>query len=162
MAESFTTLISHSLRTLLKETMFRAASEEAYVINRNEPGFIDTLKSLTAKVVSTPPRPGRKPIVSHANHVLYGLGLVSRALDGDMKAFADADWDVAWKLERVNDAEWAELLGRLEATAQHVLDAASQKVTSLSGVMLTGTLGIAAHTAYHLAAVRQILLDVKK
>lgn len=57
-ADSSSTLVPHSLRTLLRETMFRAAADEAYVINRGEPGLLDTLKSLSAEVASTPPGPG--------------------------------------------------------------------------------------------------------
>ncbi len=87
MADDLTTLIPKALRTLLTETLLRADRKGAYVINRGEPGFVDTLKSLSAGVASSPPGPGRKPIVSHANHVLFGLTLVARALDGDLHAF---------------------------------------------------------------------------
>jgi hypothetical protein len=160
MAEPLSTLISQSLRTLLRETIIRADVPEGYVLNPGDPGLVDTLKSVSAKVASTPPGPGRKPIASHANHVLYGFGLVCRAIDGDRKAFEGADWDEAWKLERVNDAEWAELLGRLEAKAQHIVDA-GPKIETWVPQMLSGMFGTAAHTAYHLGAIRQMLLDVQ-
>ena len=155
----FPTLISHSLRTLLSETMFRADPQGGYILNRGEPGLVDTLKSLSAKTVSTPPRPGRKPIVSHANHVLFGLGLMNRAVHGDEQAFKGADWDAAWRLVTVDDAQWSGFLQRLETTAQEVLDAAPGN-QHWNEVMLTGVFASAAHTAYHLGAIRQILLDV--
>ena len=159
-ADSSATLGPNSLRTLLRETMFRAAADEAYVINRGEPGLIDTLRSLSAEVASTPPGPGRKPIVSHANHVLFGLELAGRAIDGDMKAFEGADWDDAWKLEQVDDAEWADLLRRLEAQAEHLLQE-GPTYEHWNAMVLTGMFGIAAHTAYHLGAVRQMLRDLQ-
>jgi hypothetical protein len=152
-------LISASLRTLLAETMFRADPRGGYILNRGELGMVDTLKSLSAEKVSTPPKPGRKPIVSHANHVLFGWELMSRAVHGDERAFENADWDAAWKLESVNDAEWAKLLSRLERTAQDVLDL-GPKVQDWNEVMLTGVFASAAHTAYHLGAIRQMLRDV--
>ena len=160
MNNELTTLISNSLRTLLRETMIRADVPEGFILNPGDPGFVDTLKSVSAKVASTPPGPGRKTIASHANHVLFGFGLVCRAIDGDMKAFEGADWDAAWKLEKVNDAEWAELLGRLDAKAQHIVDA-GPKIETWIPQMLTGMFGIAAHTAYHLGAIRQMLRDVE-
>lgn len=159
MVDDVATLVPKSMQTLLKETLFHAADQEAYIINRGEPGFVDTMKSLTAKIASTPPGPGRKPIVSHANHVLYGLDLVARAIGGDMHAFDSANWDAAWKLEQVDEAAWKSLLGRLEATAQHVVDF-GPKMQQWNEIMFTGMLGVAAHAAYHLGAVRQILRDV--
>ena len=159
MAEALATLVSKSLRTLLYETMFRA-EESSYLLNPGDPGFVETLKGLSAEQVSRPPRPGGKPIVSHANHVLYGWELIVRALDGDPSGFATADWSVAWKVVRVDDAEWRELVGRLEKAAKRILEF-GPNFQSWDEVMFTGMYGSAAHTAYHLGAIRQMLLDVK-
>ena len=159
MADNLANLVSKSLRTLLHETMFRA-EDSAYLLNPGDLGFVDTLKGLSAEQVSTQPRPGGKPIVSHANHVLYGWELVAKALDGDPSGFATADWSIAWKLERVDDAEWRALLERLEKAARRILDF-GPNFQSWDEVMFTGMYGSAAHTAYHLGAIRQMLLDVK-
>jgi hypothetical protein len=86
--------------------------------------MVETLKALSAKTVSKEPGAGRKPIVAHANHVLFGLELINRSVQGDEKAFEGADWNAAWKLTSVNDREWADLLARLEKTSQEVLDVA--------------------------------------
>lgn len=160
MADDLNPLVPKALRTLLTETLLRADRQGAYVINRGEPGFVDTMKSLSAGVVSSHPGDGRKPIVSHANHVLFGLTLVARALDGDLHAFDDVDWDEAWKLEQVDDDAWAALVGKLESTARHIIDKAPT-TPAADEIMFTGLLGVPAHTAYHLGAVRQILREVK-
>ena len=154
-------LISKSLQILLSETMVRADADYAFIINPLDPGMIETLKPLTAAVVSTSPGPGRKPIVSHANHVLYGWDLLVRTLQGDMTAFPNADWSLAWQLEAVDDAEWKELLDRMESTAGTLLELAP-RYESWNELMLTGTFASIAHNAYHLGAIRQILLDVEK
>ena len=160
MSETLSALVSQSLRMLLTETMLRAPREYAFIINHGEPGFVDTLKSLSASTVSNPPGPGRKPIVSHANHVLFGWELVNRALHGDEHAFENVDWDAAWKLTHVNDSEWRELLARLEQTAEQVLEAAPQR-TEWDEIMLAGCFATAGHSAYHLGAIRQMLRDVE-
>jgi len=159
MAEELAALVPIALRTLLAETMFRAEKTGGYLLNAGEPGMVDTLKSLSAEKASKPPGPGRKPIVSHANHVLFGWDLLNRAIQGDDQAFVGADWDAAWKLERVNDAEWAELLGKLERTAEEIVKLAPQN-TRWNELMLTGIFASAAHTAYHLGAIRQMLREV--
>jgi hypothetical protein len=158
MSGDLTMLVSKSLRTLLFETMFRA-EQSAYLLNPGDPGFIETLKGLSAETVSRPPRRGGKPIVAHANHVLFGWELIVRALDGDPSAFATADWSVAWQLERVDDREWRALLERMEKAAKRILEFGND-FPSWDEVMFTGMYGSAAHTAYHLGAIRQMIRDV--
>lgn len=160
MADALATLVSKSLRTLLHETMFRA-DDSSYLLNPGDPGFVETLQGLSAEQVSRPPRPGGKPIVSHANHVLYGWELIVRALDGDPSGFATADWSVAWKLERVDDAEWRALVDRLERAAKRVLEF-GPGFQAWDEVMFTGMYGSAAHTAYHLGAIRQMVKDLQE
>ncbi|HVJ79955.1 MAG TPA: hypothetical protein VNC50_02700 [Planctomycetia bacterium] len=160
MPADLASLVSAALKTLLSETMFRADARAGYILNRGEPGFIETLKTLSAKTASTPPREGGKPICSHANHVLYGLELMDRALHGDAKAFENTDWDAAWRLVSVTEAEWSDLIARLDRTGRSVLEAAP-KVPSWNEITLTGCFASAAHTAYHLGAIRQIMKDIE-
>lgn len=148
-----------SLVTLLRETLLHAAADEAYVINPKEPGFIDTLRTLSAATASRAPGAGRKPICAHANHVLYGIELATRALSGEQGVYQSADWNEAWKLEEVNDEEWRGLLDRLQRQAELLMELVSRP-REWERIALTGTFGIPAHTAYHLGAVRQMLLDL--
>jgi hypothetical protein len=158
MSTDLTVLISTSLRTLLKESLFRAEPHGGYLLNGGEPGLVETLRALSAQTASRAPGPNRKPIVAHANHMLFALELMNRAVHGDEQAFAGADWKVAWQLVSVDEAQWSELLGRLEKTAREVLEAAP-KIQDWNEIMFTGVFSIAAHTAYHLGAIRQLLRD---
>jgi hypothetical protein len=161
MPDEIATLTLKALRTLLDETMFGAKPNWSFVINAGEPGLIATLKGLTAAQASRLPGAGRKPIVSHANHVLYGYELINRAVAGDAKAFAEADWTVAWKLEQVTESEWSTLLERLETQGRKVMAIAENLPREMDEIMLTGLFGSAAHNAYHLGAIRQILRDLE-
>jgi hypothetical protein len=161
MSTDFSVLVPQGLQTLFAETMFHADAKGGFILNPGEPGLIDTLKALSAETASTPPGPGRKPIVSHANHVLFGWNELSKALHGDETAFINADWNAAWKLERVNDAEWQALLVQLEQVATDLLELAPKNQV-WNEMMFTGLFASAAHTAYHLGAIRQMLRDVKR
>ena len=160
MSPDYSAFIRASLHSLLSETTFHADAEAAYILNPREPGLVETLSPLSAETVSALPGPGRKPIVAHANHVLYGWELVVRALQGDDQAFAGADWNAAWQLERVSEREWSELLARLEQVAGKLLALAPQHA-STDEVMFTGLYACAAHTAYHLGAIRQMLRELQ-
>ena len=82
MSAELQSLISKSLHTLLQETMFRANKDGGFLLNGGEPGFVDTMKSLSAEQASKPPGPGRKPIVvaptaTIANVLLAGIMIFS-------------------------------------------------------------------------------------
>jgi hypothetical protein len=148
-----------ALVTLLRETLLRAAADEAYVLNPKEPGFVDTCRSLSAATASRAPGEGRKPICAHANHVLYGIELATRTLSGEQGVYESADWNEAWKLETVSDEDWHALVERLERQAKLLMELVPQQ-RDWQRIALTGTFGIPAHTAYHLGAARQMLLDL--
>jgi uncharacterized damage-inducible protein DinB len=146
------------LTTLLRETLFRPDSKFAFLLNPGDPGMIDTLRSLSAERASTPPGLGRKPVVSHANHVLYGIELANRALGGEQGVYKDADWKIAWQLESVSDTEWKKLVDRLEQQSELFIKQVNES-REWDEITLTGSFSIAAHTAYHLGAIRQMLLN---
>jgi hypothetical protein len=149
------------LTTLLRETLFRPDSKFAFLLNPGDLGMVDTLRSLSAERASTAPGPGRKPVVSHANHVLYGIELANRALSGEQGVYEGADWKVAWKLETVSESEWQDIVSRLEQQSKLFIEQVNEP-REWDELTLTGSFSIAAHTAYHLGAIRQMLLDVTR
>ena len=154
-------LALRSLTTLLNETLFCAGEHSGYLLNPKDPGLVDTLRGISAKVASTPPKPGRTPIVSHSNHMLYGIELANRALSGETGVYESADWDVAWRLETIDDQPWEELIDRTERESQLLIDLVNQR-RDWDETTFTGVSAIAPHTAYHLGAIRQMLLDIGK
>ena len=80
MPESLETLVPRSLQMLASETLFRAPEQSGFLLNPGDPGLVETVRALSAEQASKRPGPGRKPIVAHVNHVLYGLSLLNRAL----------------------------------------------------------------------------------
>ena len=159
MPESLETLVPRSLQTLASETLFRAPEQSGFLLNPGDPGLVESVRALSADQVSKRPGPGRKPIVAHVNHVLYGLSLLNRALAGDPSGYATADWSLAWKLETVNDDEWQQLVADLDREATAFQQSAGAP-REWSEIMLTGAFAVAAHTAYHLGAIRQMVLDI--
>jgi hypothetical protein len=161
MANNDDPLEIRALSTLLRETLQRADRQYAFLLNPGDPGMVETLKSLSAETASKSLGQGRKPIVSHANHVLYGIELANRALGGEQGVYELADWSVAWKLETVSDDQWHDLVDRLEQQSKLLIEQISEP-REWNEITLTGSFSIAAHTAYHLGAIRQMLLDIRR
>jgi hypothetical protein len=82
--------------------------------------------------------------------------LLNRWAAGEANPWADADWEASWKRGTVNAEQWRTLRDNLrrEAAAWRKAVAARDE---WDDVAAAGAIASAAHTAYHLGAIRQIL-----
>src|SRR5688500_5937444 len=113
--------ISPSLATLFSELVDGAKSGGgAFVLNSGDVGLIQSLDKLTADDASRSVH-GGATIAAHAQHVRYGLSLMNRWASEGGDPFADAKWDEAWKMSRVNDDEWIEIRAGLRDEAHRWL-----------------------------------------
>jgi hypothetical protein len=134
---------------------------EAYLLNPGDPGFLKQLESIDAKAASSRPMPGKTTIAAHVDHVWYGLTLMNRWAAGEENPFASADWEASWKRTQVSEQEWRALRDRLRHEVKAWQDVVATR-TEWNDVTAPGALSSAAHTAYHLGAVRQILAGLAK
>ena len=150
-----------ALVKLLVEIFDGPPGQEAYMLNPGDPGLLRQLDSIDASAASTRPMPGQTTIASHVDHVLYGLSLLNRWAAGEANPWADADWNASWQRTAVTDEQWQALrdsLRRAAATWRGVVAARA----AWDDVTAAGALSSAAHTAYHLGALRQILAAMQK
>ncbi|PQO30176.1 DinB family protein [Blastopirellula marina] len=150
-------MIAHSLKTLLSEALDGGKPEESWFINRTDPGLIHLLRSLSALEASTPPAPGRMPIVAHAEHLRYHLSLIEATLRGEADAFATANWATAWELREIRDTDWNAMIAEIDVLGKVWLEAC-ECPHAWDQMMLTGAFASIAHLAYHMGAIRQIAL----
>jgi hypothetical protein len=99
--------------------------------------------------------PGKTTIASHADHVHYGLALLNRWAAGETNPWADADWSASWTRSIVTDDEWRTLRDNLRQVAR-TWQSVIRTRTDWDDMTAAGALSSAAHTAYHLGAIRQI------
>ena len=152
-------VFQRSLDRLLIE-IFDGPPGEGYLLNPGDPGLLRQLETIDARVASARPMPGRTTIAAHVDHVHYGLTLLNRWAAGEANPWADADWDASWQRGVVNDEQWRKLRDDLRREA-HSWRAAAGSRTEWDDLTATGALASAAHTAYHLGAIRQILASMQ-
>jgi hypothetical protein len=99
-------------------------------------------------------------IAAHAQHLRYGLSLMTRWATEGGDPFADATWDEAWKTIDVDAPKWKEIQTGLRNEASRWLMALGAP-RDVSDVELTGMIASIAHLAYHLGAIRQIAKDTR-
>ena len=145
-----------ALQMLLTELVDGPPGETAYILNPGDAGLIRQLESIDAATASARPMPGQTTVAAHADHVLYGTTLLNRWARGEENPWASADWDASWKRTTVNEEQWRDLVKRLRDAFATWKDAVAQR-TEWDDISAPGALSSAAHTAYHLGAIRQIL-----
>ena len=151
-------LFQQALSKLLIEIFNGPPGDEAYLLNPGDPGLLRQLDSISAAAASTRPAgmPGKTTIAAHADHVHYGLSLLNRWAGGEPNPWADADWNSSWQRTRVTEDQWQSLRDKLRSAADTWRSAVSAR-TKWDDISAAGALSSAAHTAYHLGAIRQIL-----
>lgn len=147
--------ISEALSALFGELTAGAnAPGGAYILNSGDVGLLRSLDKLSAADASRSSLGGAS-IAAHARHIAYGLGLNNRWAREGGNPFADAKWDEAWKTSVVDETEWKSIRASLAAEVQGWSDVLSRP-REVSDIELRGMIGVIAHTAYHLGAIRQI------
>ena len=153
-------VFQRTLSNMLTEIFDGPPGQEAYLLNRGDPGLLRELETIEASAASKPPTPAQTTIAAHVDHVLFGLSILNRWAAGEKDAWAGADWNASWQRTTVTDDQWRTLRDGLRQEAGKW-----QKVvvtrTNWDDFGAAAALSTAAHTAYHLAAIRQILLGLK-
>ena len=144
-----------SLSLLFAELINGPSSDDAYMLNRGDPGLLRSLDALSAEAASKPSAPGAASIAAHVDHVCYGLDLMNRWSDGEADPWSGADWAASWRRITVTDSEWAALRERLRQSTGR-WQRSLQTPRRMSALELNGVIASIAHLAYHLGAIRQI------
>jgi hypothetical protein len=149
-------VFQQSLFNLLVELFDGPPGPEAFVLNPDDPGLLRQLAGVDAQTASTRPMPGLTTIAAHVDHVHYGFTLLNRWAAGEPNPWATADWNASWRRDRVTDDEWRTLRDKLAQAAADWKQTVNTR-DNWDAMSASGTIASAAHTAYHLGAIRQIL-----
>jgi hypothetical protein len=126
----------------------------AFVLNSGDAGLLASLDKLDASAASRSVNDGAT-IAAHAQHLRYGFGLMNHWAGEGGNPFADATWDEAWKISRVDASQWSEIRAGLRDECAQWREALGVP-REVNGLELSGMVGSIAHLAYHLGAIRQI------
>ena len=146
-------VFQRALSNMLTEIFDGPPGQEAYLHNPGDPGLLRQLDTIGASAASKRPMPGKTTIAAHIDHVRFGLSILNRWAAGEANPWAGADWNASWQRTTVTEDQWRALRDRLRHEAEKW-----RKVVDMSAAAALST---AAHTAYHVGAIRQILAALK-
>jgi hypothetical protein len=144
-----------SVAYLLRETFEGSPEGQPSAYLDRGIGFFTTLADLSADEVST--KFGGTTIAAQTEHAKFYLDRLCEFLSGRNER---VNWEDSWLIETVNGEEWH----ALQASMRKAYEGALKCLASVDSWDTTKTgmaIGLIAHSAYHLGAIRQIAKSVK-
>jgi len=154
-------VFQRALSNMLTEIFDGPPGQEAYLLNPGDSGLLRQLDSIDAAAASKRPMPGKTTIAAHVDHLHFGLSILNRWAAGDANAWAGADWNASWQRGTVTEDQWRTLRAGLRSEAEKWRKVVTTR-TTWDDLAAAAALSTAAHTAYHLGAIRQILAALNK
>ncbi|MCI0617179.1 hypothetical protein L0244_29735 [bacterium] len=146
---SLDVVIGQVINVLDETFIYRKKPWTYFTDSKPDAGFIGLLQGLNAADVSRPI--AGTSIVSHVHHVIFSLLESTAWIRGD---HSHKDWKESWRVSSVTDSEWAEMLDHLRASFL-ALRIAIRENGAKDILTIGGTIGVVAHMAFHLGAIRQ-------
>ena len=139
-----------SLAYLLRETFEGSPEGQGSAYLDRGIGVLKTLETLSAEAVSR--SVNGTTIAAQTEHAKFYLDRLCEFIGGRTER---VNWEDSWLIEDVNPAEWDALRAGVRKSYENALRCfAEQQDWSEDNVGMA--MGMLAHTAYHLGAIRQI------
>ena len=141
---------------LLRETFEGSPEGQPSAYLDRGVGFFNTLDKLSAAQVSQ--EFGETTIVAQTEHAKFYMDRLCEFLSGRTER---VNWEDSWLIEAVTDEEWNALRSSVKTAYEGALKCLAG-IESWDAAKAGMAIGLIAHTAYHLGAVRQIAKSVNQ
>lgn len=101
---------------------------------------------------------GGNSIAAHAHHLVFSARVFGMFIAGDRRRH---DWQESWRVSAVDDAEWNALRGEVLTSYDELRNIVREHARTDAAAM-GGAVGVAAHLAYHIGAMRQKIAVLKE
>jgi hypothetical protein len=139
-----------SLLYLLRETFEGSPEGQPSAYLDRGAGVFSTLEMLSAEAASRDIK--STTIAAQTEHAKFYLDRLCEFLNGRTE---NVNWDDSWLIETVNETEWRALRDSVQKSYDGVLHCLAQ-IEDWNEMRVGMAMGMLAHTAYHLGAIRQI------
>src|SRR5687767_661817 len=148
-------LFAESVAYLLRETFAGSPEGQPSAYLDRGVGIFATLNGLSAEAASKDFH--GTTAAAQIEHAKFYLDRLCEFINGREER---VNWEDSWLIETVNDAEWDALRTTVEGSYEDALRCIAG-VDSWTEVNIGMAMGMIAHTAYHLGAIRQIAKHTK-
>jgi enamine deaminase RidA (YjgF/YER057c/UK114 family) len=139
-----------SIAYLLRETFEGSPEGQPSAYLDRGIGMFSTLDGLTSEQASA--EVGGTTAAAHAEHAKFYLDRLCEFINGRSER---VNWDDSWLIDTVDENEWIALRSSVKNAYENSLRCLAG-VDGWTDVQIGMAIGLVAHTAYHLGAIRQI------
>ena len=140
-----------SVAYLLRETFEGSPEGQPSAYLDRGIGMLGTLGGLTAEQASL--EVGGTTAAAHTEHAKFYLDRLCEFINGRTER---VNWDDSWLIETVDESEWDTLRLAVQKSYESTLKCLVG-VAGWTSMQMGMAVGLVAHTAYHLGAIRQII-----
>ncbi|MCY4355110.1 MAG: hypothetical protein OXC09_10075 [Truepera sp.] len=146
--------LTRAMQALISEAFHgRPAGGNTWFLD--DEGLLDTARTTSSSLASRSATPESATLAGHVEHVRWFVALAGAFARGERPQL---DWAESWGVREVDPAGWRELLAALEQEVGELQGHLEGAVDLEDPGRLLGLLGLLAHVAYHVGAVRQLKL----
>lgn len=142
--------LTESVAYLLRETFEGSRKGQPSVYLDRGIGIFNTLSSVNADAASKDYY--GTTIAAHTEHAKFYLDRICEFINGRTEK---VNWEDSWLIETVNDAEWDALRDSVRRAYENTLKCIAED-RDWTETQVGMAMGMIAHTAYHLGAIRQM------
>ncbi len=135
---------------LLRETFEGSPEGQPSAYLDRGVGIFETLGEVSANAASVEFH--GTTIAAQTEHAKFYLDRLCEFINGRTEA---VNWDASWLIETVNDAEWDALRESVRHSYENMMRCLAD-VPEWNEIRIGMAMGMVAHTAYHLGAIRQV------
>jgi hypothetical protein len=151
-------LHEHYLNPLLDMLDEVFENHHGYILDKGTSLF-ETLASISAEQASIPVGGKCASLAAQVAHITYYIELLEQIIL--TRQYPQADWGEIWRtVGKVTPEEWDDLREKLKAAYRRIVELLRAN-PAWDADSIGGTLGILAHTAYHLGEIRQALCTLR-
>lgn len=150
------TQFSEESLQLLRETFEGPSPTGPSAFLNKGTGLFQTLDTVSSDVASARPRTDSSTIAAHTEHIRFYVMVHYKLMLGVQERI---DWNESWRIKIVNSAEWVELRQELRRAYDTLVKHLRANEWDQDHFGLT--MSVIAHTAYHLGAIRQLMLTAR-
>lgn len=140
-----------ALEYLMKETFLGSPAGEGSAYLDREIGVMSTIGSISAREASM--EINDTTIAAQTEHTKFYIDRLCEFLRGRTER---VNWEQSWLIEQVNETEWDALRAAV-ADSYERLKVCLAEDREWNDDQIGESLGILAHTAYHLGGIRQMM-----
>jgi len=151
-----TKVFIESVAYLVRETFEGSPEGQPSAYLDRGVGLFSTLEELSADAASR--EFGGTTVAAQTEHAKFYLDRLCEFINGRTET---VNWDDSWLIEDVDDAEWTALQTAVRKAYTNSLQCLASP-REWTQVQVGMAMGLVAHTAYHLGAIRQIAKAAKQ